>query len=185
MTKYRMCLIVLLMLSLMTLGVLSGYFLFTPDPEKINVAEKPLAAETEPAASQAEKIDSNTKIIYEYVYLGGHKEQSETTAPRNWQGLTLTEFKGIFDTWQIKEFSGKRVVLSKNLKVYSPKHYVLGVYEGYVAVFRKNEFSEDKVKEITETPVSALPETEQKRLSAGIDFYGDEELARILQDYET
>ncbi|MCD8158020.1 MAG: hypothetical protein LUD77_03740, partial [Clostridiales bacterium] len=169
----------------MMLGVLSGYFILAPDPEIMTAERNIPAEELEPAAAQAEKIDSNTKIIYEYVYLGGHKEYSETTAPKNWQGLTLSEFKEIFDGWQIKEFGCEDVKLSKNLKVYSPNHYVLGVYNGYVAVFRKSEFSEDKVKHITETPVSSLPEGEQNRLSEGIDFYGERELMRILEDYES
>ncbi len=185
MTKYRICLIAALMLSLMLLGVLSGCFIFTPDPENTEVTEEILLGEPEAVAAQEEKINSGTKIIYEYVYLGGHKEYSETTAPRSWYGLTLTEFKDIFESWQIKEFSSEEVRLSKNLKVYSPKHYVLGVYDGYVAVFRKNEYEEDKVKQVTETPAASLPEAEQKRLSKGIDFYGDSELIRILQDYET
>ncbi|MCD8089530.1 MAG: hypothetical protein LUD81_02720 [Clostridiales bacterium] len=185
MTKYRMCLIALLMLSVMMLGVLSGFFLLTPNPERIAETENIQAEELKPVTSQEEKINSDTKIVYEYVYLGGHKEYSETTAPRSWQGFTLTEFKDVFESWQIKEFSSEEVRLSKNLKVYSPKHYVLGVYDGYVAVFRKNEYDEDKVKQVTGTPLSSLPEAEQKRLLKGIDFYGDSELIKILQDYET
>ncbi len=189
-TKYRICLIAVLMASLMLLGMLSGYFIFAPDPtgETADIAGPEPAALKEAASSAPETIGEGTKITYEYVYLGGHKEKNTTFAPKNWYGLTLTEFKDIFDSWQIKEFSSNEVILSKNLKAYSPNHYVLGVHDGYVAVFKKNEYDPTDaktVRQITETPVSSLPETEQKRLLNGIDFYGDAELIRILEDYET
>ncbi|MCC8014837.1 MAG: BofC C-terminal domain-containing protein [Eubacterium sp.] len=186
MTKYRICLIALLIASLITLGMLSGYFFLTPDPKTIAAENKALKAVIEEAASApAEAIGSSTKITYEYIYLGGHKETSETRAPKNWQGLTLSEFKEIFDGWQIKEFSSDEVVLAKVLNAYSPKHYVLGEYEGNVAVYRKNEYEEKTVKQVTSTPVESLPEDERKRLETGIDFYGDEALVKILEDYET
>lgn len=186
MTKYRLCLIALLIVSLVTLGMLSGYFFLTPDPNTIAAERKESVKITEEAAATpAETIGSNTKIIYEYVYLGGHKETSETRAPKNWQGLSLTEFKEIFAGWQIKEFSSVEVRLTKVLNAYSPKHYVLGEYEGKVAVFRKNEYEEKTVKQVTNTPIASLPEEEQKKLLEGYDFYGDEALIKILEDYET
>ncbi len=187
MTKYRICLIAVLLVSMGILGVLSGYFFLTPDPEEIQIADQnnvsPKAEEV--MADKGERIGENTRIIYEYVYLGGHKEYNEATAPKNWQGLSLSEFKEIFDDWHIKEFSEEKVLLSKNMRVYSPKHYVLGIHDGYVAVFQKSDSHEDRVKEITQTPIEALPEQEQKRLQTGIEFYGDSELVKILEDYET
>ncbi len=186
MTKYRICLIAVLLVSIGMLGVLSGYFFLTPNPEEVkSVDDRADIDVREVSADTGERIGENTKIVYEYVYLGGHKEYNETLAPKNWQGLSLSEFKDIFDGWYVKEFSGEEVRLSKNMRVYSPKHYVLGVHDGYVAVFQKSSDNEDRVKEITQTPVESLPDTEQKRLETGIEFYGDGELVKILEDYET
>jgi len=65
--------------------------------------------------------------------------------------------------------------------VVSPK-YVLGESNGFVAVFYYNQLD---VKEMTRTPTSSLTDSEFKRLSEGVNIYTDEQLVRILQDYDS
>ncbi len=186
MTRYRVFLIIILIFSLLTLGALTGYFVFAPSsPSVSGTTPAPNLSNSLQKASTKETINSNTKIVYEYVYLGGHKEVNETTAPKSWFGLNLSQFRTLFEDWQIKEFSPQKIIVSKNMNTYSPNHYVLGVYNGYVAVFQKNDAEKTNVKQVTKTPVASLPEQEQKKLTNGIDFYGDSELISILEDYET
>ena len=60
--------------------------------------------------------------------------------------------------------------------------YVLSVFEGYIAVFSAPG-PETRLLEVTRTPASALSPDERNRLTTGIEITGDEQLARILQDY--
>jgi len=63
----------------------------------------------------------------------------------------------------------------------APK-YVLGASEGFVAVFYYNR---PDIKELTRTPTSSLTTDEFNRLSEGVYIYTEEQLVRILQDYDS
>ncbi|HOA82183.1 MAG TPA: BofC C-terminal domain-containing protein, partial [Defluviitaleaceae bacterium] len=61
--------------------------------------------------------------------------------------------------------------------------YVLGVHDGFVAIFYNNEEDVTKVKEVTETPIPSLPPEERNKLEKGIKVYSEDELIRMLEDY--
>ena len=63
----------------------------------------------------------------------------------------------------------------------APK-YVLGASDGFVAVFYYNR---PDIKELTRTPTSSLTTDEFNRLSEGVYIYNEEQLVRILQDYDS
>jgi len=58
--------------------------------------------------------------------------------------------------------------------------YLIGEYQGNVAVFR---FGETKPVQILETPLSVLPEEDRRLLQKGIPVETEEELISILEDY--
>ena len=60
--------------------------------------------------------------------------------------------------------------------------YVLGASDGFVAVFY---YDRPGIKEVTRTPTSSLTEKEFNRLSEGVNIYTEEQLVRILQDYDS
>jgi hypothetical protein len=63
-----------------------------------------------------------------------------------------------------------------------PEHrYLVGVFDGYVAVFYTGD--EGAAAVLTSTPVNTLPADDQRRITNGIKIYTDEQLAKILQDY--
>ena len=65
--------------------------------------------------------------------------------------------------------------------------FIVTSYDGYVIILysEANGKAEWVIHEITTTPVSGLPYEEQERLISGIPVYTEEELIRILQDYES
>jgi hypothetical protein len=63
----------------------------------------------------------------------------------------------------------------------SPDYFIIGEYEGKVAVF----YPDMTIKEITEKPISSLSQEDAASLSAGIRVYDDESLFRLLQDYDS
>ena len=65
-------------------------------------------------------------------------------------------------------------------QVQMPK-YILGTSDGFVAVFN----SDDTIKEVTGTPTLSLSVNEQQQLNKGINVYTEEQLLRLLQDYDS
>ena len=61
--------------------------------------------------------------------------------------------------------------------------YVIGVYDGYVAVFF--DYPEERValKEVTNIPITSLPEEICELLFTGVKITGDDDLHKSLEDY--
>ena len=81
-------------------------------------------------------------------------------------------------------FTGQPAV-GKGLPSEAPEEarYVVGMANGFVAVFYAVPKGGETLKELTATPTIALPLEEQRRLLEGIMVYTDEQLVKILQDY--
>ena len=60
-------------------------------------------------------------------------------------------------------------------------NFIVSSKDGYIVVYYAGEIPE--IKEITFTPINALPVEEQERLAEGIYIYTEEALVRILEDY--
>jgi len=68
----------------------------------------------------------------------------------------------------------------------SSPRYMLGTDHGFVTVFYiQNDHQELTLKERTRTPESALSPDERERLQSGIYIYTEEQLMRVLQDYDS
>ncbi len=128
----------------------------------------------------------STKIVYDYYYEeDGCVESTSEYAPHFLIGMKENELKNIFSDWQVKNFSKEKVVMQKNISGLSYQHYVIGIKDGYVAVFYQNQVNGTNLKEITNTPVSSLTADDRKRLEEGIKISGEDKLIAILQDYES
>lgn len=67
-------------------------------------------------------------------------------------------------------------------KVQSSK-YIVREYMGMIAVFSGED--ENKILNLTDYPVSVLPEADRESLSKGIAINDDQELAMLLEDYQS
>jgi hypothetical protein len=149
-------------------------------PAPANLAAAGQAA----AAENGARVSALTKMIYEYYYADdGVTETAEESAPAFLVAKTREELKAMFADWDVVGFSAEEVVMRKTVAGASPERFVVKEHEGFVAVFYETDTGGELLREITETPVSALPETARERLRAGIRVTGEEALAKILQDY--
>jgi hypothetical protein len=132
------------------------------------------------------KITPSTKMVYQYYYEQDQKVVEEEAEPPYFLlDFTREELQEKFKDWQIDSFSNQKVVMQKKVQEKSPYHFRIGIYKGYVAVFYDNDTDQPELRELTETPASSLPEQERKKLEKGISVYGEDELVRILQDYNS
>ena len=130
------------------------------------------------------KIMPSTKMVYEYYYLGdGKLEIAEEMPPYFMLDLTESDVKEKFMDWDILVFNSDEVVMRKNIHGKSDQYYIVGVHEGYIAVFYATEVNGTNLKEITDMPVSSFPDDEQERLYSGIHVAGNDELVKVMEDY--
>ena len=142
------------------------------------------AAPEEKEAVEAVKITPSTKMVYEYYYKGdGTIETTEEVPPYFLIDMTEEKMRDTFVDWDILVFQPDEVIMRKMVEGKSDQYYIVGVHEGYVAVFYASETNGSTLKEITDMPVSAFPSDEQARLRQGIPVTGRDALVRILQDY--
>lgn len=129
-------------------------------------------------------IKSNAKIVYEYMYESdGNVQTISEEIPIALVGLNEHQIAEIYYGWEIKEFSEELVILEKKVFDDEDENYIVGVKDGFIAVFLNNTIKEDNIKEITSTPINALLPDEQIRLQEGIVVKGKDNLVKILEDY--
>lgn len=175
---------------------LAGYFINAASGAA-NIAENDMRAaelrdligeQAENVSSAGEaavtRIAENTTIIYEYLYdEDGLIDRAEEDSPTILLDMSRSEVERNFADWAIISFTPGEVVLRKTVSGKSGQYYVVGEYDGYIAVFYESEDYGAYLKEITDVPVIGFPTEERERLRAGIHVTGNEELSKILEAY--
>lgn len=128
-------------------------------------------------------IGPETLIIYEYLYSDGSTERTEEFPPYFLLDKPREYFESALADWEILEFGSGEVLLRKNIDGKSTQYYIIGIHEGLVAVFYEDEINGTCLKEITDTPVKTLPPEEQETLRNGIRIFGNDALAKALEDF--
>ncbi|MBC7959302.1 MAG: hypothetical protein H7X94_05505 [Vallitaleaceae bacterium] len=133
-------------------------------------------------------------------YLIDMTRQQLETYYKDWQLISFSEEKVVIrqsihsrDTkgyYIIKAFEGKIAVFFDYTEDFATafeeavalEQFKVGEEALYFTEFMK--LNKDKyLREIVNTPVSVLPETEQEKLKQGISVYGEDELIRFLENY--
>lgn len=156
--------------------------------KKVVEDNKNLDDEEEVAAvtSHENRITPTTEIVYQYFYEADGKLVEEKEFPPFYLiNMDEDKLKSKFNEWKVISFSDKKVVMRKIVKEKSPFYYIIGEKDGSVAVFYENPVNGIRLREITDTPISSLPEVEQNKLKAGIRIYGEDELINVLEDYSS
>lgn len=151
-----------------------------------NILQNSVAKNLQNAISnlEEEKTTKDTKLIYEYMYNpSGNIRKTEKQIPIELANKSRKIIENTFDEWSVITFSPQKVVLRKNIDSKNTS-YILKEYQGFISVFY-NDNNFEELKEITEIPVSTLPEDDQILLKKGIYIQGNKNLLKTLQDYES
>ncbi len=190
----------LLALVVVALSSFAGYMIFKPDkkagslyasPETIEaeiqsnrLLDDSITEQTFTSHNPQPKILATTNMVYEYYYTSdGKTERTEELPPYFMIDMTEQSLKESFSEWQIVKFTSDEVVMQKNIEGKSSQYYILGIQDGYVAVFYEEPINGTSLKELTETPIAALSDEELIRLKAGIHVMGNDQLIKALEDY--
>ena len=166
-------------------GLAVGYISFSNNsPENSNNPNASAITEAAAIANIPYKITPSTKMVYEYYYTEDDiTEVYEEAPPYFLIGLTLEDLKTDYPNWEVLDFSDTQVTMRSTLNTMSSQHYIIGEYNGLIAVYYKEAIDGIALKEITNIPIRSLPEKEQEAIREGIYVVGNDNLARALSDY--
>lgn len=131
-------------------------------------------------------VGADTEMIYQYFYTNDRvtKEQAES-APVFLQGLDREELQSVYNGWQMVLFSPEKVILRCRIEGKSSESYILGEDGGYLAVFYEDGQKAIHLQERTGIPLAALPEGEALQIREGLRVTGEENLAKLLADFQS
>ncbi len=132
-----------------------------------------------------EKTTPNTKIVYETFYTNcNHMENVIEDIENEDVNQNKDYFINKYLDWKVNNFSEDTVELYKEIEGICDKHYIVKEKDGYIAVYNLDSENNQNLKEVTEIYVQYLPEEDVELLKNGINVIGDNDLARVLADFE-
>lgn len=169
-----------------------GYNMYDKESNKNQIVESKNEANMDFLKEQEKPVDNitvakitpSTKMTYEYFYKDDSiTETVEDTPPYFLIDLTRNDLETNFSDWKIKSFSPKEVVLQKVIEGESTQHYIIGEYDGYIAIYYEKEINGTNLKEITDISLEGLPKEEQEKIKNGIKITGKDELMKFMESY--
>lgn len=138
-----------------------------------------------PEEANVPQINPETKIIYRHYDINsGETQVLETLAPNFMLRNTRKDIENSFTEWDILSFTDNEVIMQRTIDNRPNVMYTLGIQGEFIAVFYGDK-ANNNLKELTNVPVSPLPEEEKERLLTGIPISNEEELIRRLEDYSS
>ncbi len=129
-------------------------------------------------------ITQSTKVIFKTYYtLCGHMLDEDPQDMINLINLSEEELKLKFSDWKVNEFSKQQVILSREISTYCPRHYIIGVKDGYIAIYVYDSEGKKVLFEQTDISISTLTAEDQKNLEYGIIADSEDELQQKLEGF--
>ena len=131
------------------------------------------------------KLSPNAYIIFEKHYIDcGHTIIEKRQINDDEVNKDEEYFKNAYSDWEIESFSANEVKLYKEFQGNCDEHYLITVNDENIVVYSVDEDGNKTLKEETDIPVQCLPEEDVELLKKGITAYGQNELAKKLEDFE-
>jgi len=137
-------------------------------------------------SSKEEKIGPNAKLIEKkYFNECEHLTTFKKNVPEEFVNKTKAELQIEYIGWEIQKFTNDEVIVYKEINDFCDEHYLLKDTEGKITIFLLDKYGNEKeiIRE-TEIETKYLPELDIENLKEGIKVYGNEELNKLLEDYE-
>lgn len=85
---------------------------------------------------------------------------------------------------KITSFSPDRILLREERNHLCPNHYIIGEFEGKIAIFKIDESGEKVLDKVfKDYPINLLKDIDQKKLKEGIVVDSEEELSNVLENF--
>ena len=131
------------------------------------------------------KLSPNAYIILEKYYTNcGHTIIQKEKVQDSEVNKDEEYFKNAYSDWTIESFTTDEVKLYKDFQGSCDEHYLITVNDENIVVYSIDNEGNRTLKEETDIPVQYLPEEDVELLKQGITAYGQNELAKKLEDFE-
>ena len=131
------------------------------------------------------KLSPNAYIIFEKYYTDcGHTIIQKEKVKDSEVNKDEEYFKNAYSDWEIESFTAEEVKLYKEFQGNCDEHYLITIDDENIVVFSVDDDGNRTLKEKTDIPVQYLPNEDIELLKKGITAYGQNELAKKLEDFE-
>ncbi|MTI47800.1 BofC C-terminal domain-containing protein [Sporosalibacterium faouarense] len=134
-------------------------------------------------------ISPNTTIEYVIYYLKCGDKVTKIGRPSNdIVNMNKEGFVALINrshsNWRVVSFSTEKVVIEIDKDQLCPNHFVIGVEDGKIAIYKINEDGDKVLEKVLENaPISMLKATDQQKLKEGIIVNSEEEISDILENF--
>lgn len=181
-------------IALFAIGVLIGvYFYKEGQVQDSNVSNRQLAEELKSnneneaisTSAEEEKLSLNCTIIERQYFKGcDHLIKNIKDVPEELINSTKEQVEEKYNGWTLDSFSSNEVIVSQEKDGYCGQHYVIREHNGVLGIYTLNEDKTEEFKEDTEIATRYLPDEDIEKLKEGIKAIGDDQLHRVLGDFE-
>jgi len=145
---------------------------------------EPLLEPVAQTEAHAEGFLPEALLRFEYHNRSGDRVNIwEMEMPLSLVDGTADDLMAVFPGWILGDYSNSVAYLRREAPIPPMQSFlVTTTSEGLIAVYYDDTIDGSRLKEITGTSISSLPETERERLFAGILVQGENALIRLLED---
>ena len=131
------------------------------------------------------KLSPNAYIIFEKYYTNcGHTIIQKEKVQDSEVNKDEEYFENAYSDWEIESFTADEVKLYKEFQGNCDEHYLITIDDKNIVVYTVDDDGNRTLKEKTDIPVQYLPKEDIELLQKGITAYGQNELAKKLEDFE-
>lgn len=135
--------------------------------------------------SSEERISPNSLFILKKYYKKcKHTINEYAELPAEFVNMTLEELEKEYKDWEIIGFSNSEITLYKEFDGECNEHFILKDEKGKIAIYRQNNNGTEELFKQTDISTEFLTETDLIKIKNGFKIYGEEELNKVLEDFE-
>lgn len=146
--------------------------------------------EDEKVIKHEEKITPSTLLEYVYYYTKCNHTITEVKKPTgDIIGMNEEKFMRYITIncpqWELISFSSNKIVMSIKKHHLCPNHYIIGVENDKIAVYKIGKDGKKVLFKIVNHSVKLLNEIDQRKLKEGITVDSKEEMVEVLENFSS
>lgn len=160
--------------------------LINPSDRKSVYEEVNADSTSDPAVNISGKdlMTPNTQLIFKTYYNScRHTAEKAIQAVDDEVNMDEQQLMEKYTGWEVTGFSPPIVEFSRTVDTYCPNHYIIGVDNGFIAIFVYDEDGKKVMQEKTDISAMTLTPEDQQALKGGIVVDTEEQKEQTLEGF--
>ena len=129
-------------------------------------------------------LTPNTQLIFKTYYNScRHTVEKAVQAINDEVNMNEQQLKEKYNGWELTGFSPPIVEFSRTVDTYCPNHYIIGVDNGFIAIYVYDEDGHKVMQEKTDISSMTLTPEDQQALYGGIVVDTEEQKEQTLEGF--